>query len=211
MHVSYDGSFSTDTKQHETLPPGVLLELVHSSGVVTVSEVAGSTKLQVISTMKSLIHDRGPKQSSNGSPWIGPVEGVGDVKEIFADGTIIIRNQTTVRTPGGVISLKRSGYQVEITIASTSTVHLPKPPDFPVQTKKRKRPCDSPSSSSMSTSAARCELSNALSQLADDVETSAHVRCVICIYIFKNITLYIICIYIYIICIYIYIYIYIFP
>ena len=122
--------------------------------------------------MKSLIHDRGPKQSSSGSPWVGYV------KEIFADGIIIISpyqteahvNQTTVRTPGGVISLKRSGYQVEIGIASTRTVHLPKPPDFPVQTKKRKRPRDSPSSSSMNTSAARCELSNALSQLADDVE-----------------------------------------
>ena len=88
--VSYDGSFSTDTKQHKTLPPDVLLELVHSSGVVAVSEVAVSTKLQVISTMKSLIHDRGPKQSSSGSPWVGSVEGVGDVKEIFADGTFII-------------------------------------------------------------------------------------------------------------------------
>ena len=120
---------------------------MHSSGVVIVSEVAGSTKLQVISTMKSLIHDRGPKQSSSGSTWDGSVEGVGDVNEIFADGTIIISpyqteahvNQTTVRTPGGVISLKRSGYQVEIGIASTSTVHLPKPPDFPVQTKKTEK------------------------------------------------------------------------
>ena len=78
--MSYDGSFSTDTKQHDGLPPGVLLELVHSSGVVTVSEVAGSTKLQVISTMKSLIHDRGPKQSSSGSPCVGSVEGVGDIR-----------------------------------------------------------------------------------------------------------------------------------
>ena len=99
--VSYEGSFSTDTKQHDALPPGVLLELVHSSGMVTVYEVAGSTKLQVISTMKSLIHDRGPKQSSSGSPWVGSVEGVGDVKEIYADGTLTVSGGGSYKSNDG--------------------------------------------------------------------------------------------------------------
>ena len=125
--------------------------------------------------MKFLIHDRGTKQCSSGSSWVGSVEGVLDVKEIFADGTIVISpyqtdlhvTQTTVRTPGGVISLKRSGHKVEIGVARTSMVHLPKPPGFAVQAKKRKKQGDLPSSSTVASS---CELSNVLSRLAEDVE-----------------------------------------
>ena len=83
--VSYDGSFATDARKQEPLPENVLLQLTHSSGVVEVSEVPDSTKSQVISTTKTLIHDRGPKQNTNGSPWVGSVEGVSHVKQIYAD------------------------------------------------------------------------------------------------------------------------------
>ena len=113
--VSYDGSFATDVRKQEPLPEKVLLQLTHSSGVVDVSEVPDSSKLQVISATKTLIHDRGTKQNNNGSPWVGSVEGVSDVKQIYADCTIVISpyqseencNQSIVRTPGGMISLKR--------------------------------------------------------------------------------------------------------
>ena len=50
------------------------MQLTHSSGGVEVSEMPDSSKLQVISTTKTLIHDCGPKQNSNGSPWVGSVE-----------------------------------------------------------------------------------------------------------------------------------------
>ena len=88
--VSNDDSFATDVRKQEPLPENILLQLTYASGVVEVSEVPDSTKLQVISTTKTLIHDRGPKQNTNGSPWVGSVEGVSNVKQIYAGGTIVI-------------------------------------------------------------------------------------------------------------------------
>ena len=112
-----------------------------------------SSQLQVISTTKTL-HDRGPKQNTNGSSWVGSVEGVSDVKQIYADGTIVISpyqseencNQSIVRMPGGVILLKRLGQQLEIAVVSTSVVQLARPEQLPVQKKRevkhRELPCD---------------------------------------------------------------------
>ena len=88
--VSYDGSFATDVRKQEPFPENVLLQLTQFSGVVEVSALPDSSKLQIVSTKKSLIHDRGPKQNANGSPWVGSVEGISVVKQVYADGTIII-------------------------------------------------------------------------------------------------------------------------
>ena len=116
--VTYDGSFSTDTKDRESLETGVVLQITHASGVIEVSEIVDSSKMYVISTTITIIHDRGPKLSSGGSPWVGSVEGGGDVKDIFADGTLVISpyqpvsgipqqpvNTTTIKNPSGAISI----------------------------------------------------------------------------------------------------------
>ena len=165
--VSYDGSFATDVRKQETIPEKGLLQLTYASGVVEVSEVPESSKLQV-STTKTLIHDRGPKQNTNGSPWVGSVEGVSDVKQIYADGTIVISpyqseencNQRIVRTPGEVISLKRLGQQLEIGVVSTSVVQLARPEQLPVQKKRKVKHRESPGV----TSAPQHELTNVTNQ-----------------------------------------------
>ena len=133
--VTYDGSFSTDTKDRESLESGVVLQITHASGVIEVSEIADSSKMHVVSTTKTVIHYRGPKQSSGGSPWVGSVEGGGDVKDIFADGTLVISpyqavsgvqqppgNTTTIKTPGGAISIKRDGSRIDVETGSGCTI-----------------------------------------------------------------------------------------
>ena len=170
--VSYDGSFATDIRKQEQLPEKVLLQLTHSSSVVEVSEVPDSSNLQVTGT--TLIHDRGPKQNTNGSPWVGSVEGVSDVKQIYAGGTIIISpyqseencNQGTARTPGGVISLKRLAQQLEIGVVSTSVVQLAWPEQLPVQKKRKVKHRESP----VVTSAPQHELANVINQFGDGIE-----------------------------------------
>ena len=138
------------------------------------SEVPDSSTLQVISTTKTLIHDRGPKQNTNGTPWVGSVEGVSDVKQIYADGTLVISpyqseencNQSTVRTPGGMISLKRLGQQLEIGVVSTNVVQLARPEQLPVQKKRKVKHRESP----VVTSAPQHELANVINQFGDGIE-----------------------------------------
>ena len=88
------------------------------------------------------------------------------------DGTIILspyqadlitdvqQNQTAIRTPGGVISLKREGNQIEVGVVSTN-IHF-----------YRNRVKDSPSSSvnggGSVSNAGQYELANALKALAGD-------------------------------------------
>ena len=79
VSVSYDGSFATDVRKQEPFPENVLLQLTQFSGVIKLSALPDSSKLQVVSTMKSLIHDRGPKQNVNGSPWVGSAEGISEL------------------------------------------------------------------------------------------------------------------------------------
>ena len=131
-----------------------------------------SSKLQVISM--TLLHDRGPKQNTNGFPWVRAVEGVSDVKQIYADGTIVISpyqlegncNMSIVRMPGWVISLKRLGEQLEIGVASTNVVQLARPEQLPVEKKRKVKHHKSP----MVTSAPQHELANVINQFGDGIE-----------------------------------------
>ena len=188
--VTYDGSFSTDTKDRESLEAGVVLQITHASGVIEVSEIVDSSKMHVVSTTKTVIHDRGPKQSSGGSPWVGSVEGGGDVKDIFADGTLVISpyqavsgvqqppgNTTTIKTPGGAISIKRDGSRIDVAVACSTSYHVSSKSSEPA-VKKRKKHRESPAGASshagsvqsLGSTDAQIELANALQVLSNDVE-----------------------------------------
>ena len=96
------------------------------------------------------------------------------MKQIYADGTIIISpcqseencNHSIVRTPGGVISLKRLDQQLEIGVVSTSVVQLARPEQLPVQKKRKVKHRESP----VVTSAPQHELVNVINQFGDGIE-----------------------------------------
>ena len=50
-----------------------------------------------------------------------------------------------MRTPGGVISIKRAGQQLEIGVASTSVIQIPSAEQLPVQKNGNTKHCESPS------------------------------------------------------------------
>ena len=137
--VCASGSFTTSPCKFASLKEKVVLQLTHPSGIVEVSACDDSNgkRFVVTTTTRYYADDHGPKHTNSGSPWVGSVESGSDIKDIYADGTVVLsphkpsiidgENQTAsvVTIPGGRITMTREAGHVNTVV--TSTVSIPDP------------------------------------------------------------------------------------
>ena len=135
--VTASGTFTTSSEKFTPLKDNVVLQLTHPSGVVEVATCEDVKKFVVTNTTRYFADDRGPKHTNAGSPWVGSVESGSDIKDIFADGTVILSphepsiiagglsSSNVGSLPGRSITLNREGDHINIVVTSTSTVADP--------------------------------------------------------------------------------------
>ena len=135
------GSFTTSSVKFGPLKDKVMLQLTHPSGVVEVSTCDENKRFIVTTTTRYYADDHGPKQTNAGSPWVGSVESGSDIKDVYADGTVILSPHkasiidgeippaNVVTIPGGRITLTREGGHINTVV--TSTLSIPDPATNP--------------------------------------------------------------------------------
>ena len=139
--ICASGSFTTSPAKFAPLKDKVILQLTHPSGVVEVSTCDDSKRFIITNTTRYYADDHGPKQANAGSPWVGSVESGSDIKDVYANGTVILSPHkpsiidgevppaNVVTIPGGKITLTREGGHVNTVV--TSSLSIPDPATNP--------------------------------------------------------------------------------